>query len=132
MAPLIAVPDTLPIWVLVTQLMHATESPSAEVAPKLLMAYGVDAIGCRGSRVVKLDPEVGLTAISTYRAAPLKHVAQAPKSSCTVKMPADTVTVETVTVPPCCVPVPSAEVSKSLNWKSYWPLAGLPLSESLP
>src|SRR5262245_51253257 len=93
------------------------DRPSAVVALaelRLRIEYGLEAIGWRGLSVVKVELLVGLTAISRKRAAPLKQLAQAPKSSCTVKMPDTTVTGGGISVGPCCVPVPTVAVSKSL------------------
>ena len=76
--PVTALPFTLPIWLLVTQLAHATLKPSAVVALpalRLRTAYGFDVTGWRELSVVNVGPLVGLTAISRNRAAPLKQLA---------------------------------------------------------
>lgn len=46
-----------------TQLTHATRSPSARAAVLLLIAYGVEVIGWRGLSVVNVEPPAGRTAI---------------------------------------------------------------------
>src|SRR5262249_17448451 len=96
------------------QFTHATDKPSAVIAVaafKLRMAYGLDRIGWRGASVMKEESLVCLTAISRKRAAPLKQVAQGPKSSATLKTPLLTCTAEKVSMLPCCVPIPTSAVS---------------------
>jgi hypothetical protein len=78
--------------------------------------------------VVNVASLIFLTAISRNRGAPGNTAA--PKSTCTVKAPAVTVTLEIERVAPCCAP--ALKASKSLNSKSNWPLAGLLPSVSRP
>src|SRR5215475_1643895 len=120
-----ALPLTLPIWLLVTQLTQAAERPSALDDPKLFIAYGVDRTCCRGESCVG-GPGLpfGLTLISRNRLEPLK--APAPKSRVTVKIPSTTATLWRLCGEPIWVPFVGA--SQSVRVKSYKAFIGAPLS----
>src|ERR1700730_14365774 len=86
--------------------------PSNCEALRLLIAYGVEVIGCRGDSGANDPTPVGLTDISRKRGWPSKQVGQLQpeqftKSSETVKMPLVTTKSVTGCVVPCCEPAPS-------------------------